>query len=69
MRIDDPLFASHLLSIDYHCQVFVPWIGEVHDLFKQNLSLTVAKLANSTAQALAQQQLSLDSPVRVVLDN
>ena len=45
----------------------VPWIDVVHDdLFIKILSLTIAKLANSTAQALAQQQKSLDSLMRVV---
>lgn len=54
----------------YILEGFIPWIGAIfNDLLPKNLSLTLAVLANSTAQDSAHWQWFLDSLARVILDN
>ena len=51
-------------------RAFFPWIGvSVNEEMIRNLSLTLEKLAGSTAKAVSAQRQSLDSWAKIVLDN
>ena len=61
------IHASGVASIG---RAFLPWVGlSANKCMIRNVSLTLGKLANSTAKAIAAQQPLLDLLTKIVLDN